>query len=354
MSAKLRDAARADDLFRILEKYAPQLAGSLMEAWRDGVLHVVLDDLADLISKGLIDEALTLVMWGADRVFAAKAAAPLQEAFTAVAAHVWTRDLPPIPKVSRIRVVFDALNPNTVDAAKRNQLEMVQEVTTETRDGLKAYIEDALKRGLGSKQIARNIKAKSGFGLTSGQETAAQNYRAFLSDIHNTKAVKQMGLGLKRSLEVDARGVNVDGIHQWRLRDLRYDRSIKRAVEDNKPLTAKQIDEQVLAYRRRSLILRSRTIAQHEMMKAMSQGSEASWRQLVEQGLYQPGELTRYWFVTPSEARVCPKCRPMPRLNAKGRGLDEPFIDGNGNPVHSAPLHVKCRCVVYVRVRKGR
>lgn len=149
MSAKLRDAARADDLFRILEKYAPQLAGSLMEAWRDGVLHVVLDDLADLISKGRIDEALTLVMWGADRVFAAKAAAPLQEAFTAVAAHVWTRDLPPMPKVSRIRVVFDALNPNTVDAAKRNQLEMVQEVTTETRDGLKAYIEDALKRGTG-------------------------------------------------------------------------------------------------------------------------------------------------------------------------------------------------------------
>lgn len=347
----MEDAIRADDLFKVIEQFAPRLQGAIAQAWRDGTLHVQLKRLTELLAAGLIDEALDLIVMGADAVFAEQVRDTMREPFLAAGAHVWVRD---IPKIRGVQVLFDVANENTLNAARANTLRMVQEVTRESRDGLKGYIEDALARGVGAKTLARSIRDDGTFGLTSSQERTVQNYRRFLSTVHEKRSVKAMGLGLKRSLEVDLQGKPTDGIFEWRLRDLRFDRTIARALRENQPLTKEQIDGQLMAYRRGMLRFRSETIARHEMVTALNKGSKASWNQMLERGVYKEGEIARYWFVTPAgTSRVCPKCRPMPRLNAGGRGINEPFIDGQGNPVDDAPLHVTCRCVVFIKIRRS-
>ena len=343
-------ARRADDLLKILEQYAPRLSKALRDAWTVGRLSVVLEELEKLLKTQRVAEAVDLVLQGADPVFATQAEENLRAIFLASAQWAWDRDRPAIPKTRVFRTMFDQLNPKTIQAMQQNELRMVQEIRQETKEGLKTLLEGALKEGINPREIARRVREEPGFGLTQSQEETVQRYKAYLRTIHTKRSLRELGIGMERSLSVDEHGKPKDGINRWRLRDMRYDQMLERAQRNNKPLTEAQIEKMATAYRRRFIKLRSENIARTEMIEAGSKGSRESWRQMVEQGLYPDGVL-RYWFTAVGD-RVCPKCKPMPRLNKEGRGLDEPFIDGKGDPVDVPPLHPGCRCVVFIRPRK--
>lgn len=86
------------------------------------------------------------------------------------------------------------------------------------------------------------------------------------------------------------------------------------------------------------------------MIEAGAKGSREAWRQMVRQNVY-PNGVDRFWYTAKGE-RTCPKCSAMPGLNKNGRGLDEPFMNEEGNPVDGPPLHPGCRCVVFVKPRR--
>jgi hypothetical protein len=345
-------ARRADELLRLLEKYAPRLSLALREAWEQGRLSVALDRLEELLKAERVTEAVDLVLKGADPVFVSKSEDALRQVFLASAQWAWNKDKPPMPQTRVLRTLFDQLNPKTIEAMRQNELRMVQQVRQETKAGLKKLMEGALTDGINPREIARRIREEPGFGLTESQEATVQRYKAYLRKVHEKRSLKELGIGMERSLSVDEFGRPIDGINRWRLRDMRYDQMLERAQRNNKPLTETQIEKMATAYRRRFIKLRSENIARTEMTAAGANGSREAWRQMVESGLYPDG-IRRFWF-TAAQDRVCPRCKPMPRLNKEGRGLDEPFMDGNGNPVDFAPLHPGCRCVIYPRPVKRR
>lgn len=343
----LGDAKRADELMALLERYAPFLSRAMREAWEAGQLSFVLEEVERLLREGRVGEAVDLVLTGSDPFFRAKAENGLRAAFLAASEWAWTRDMPKMPQTRVFRTMFDQLNPKTIDAMRMNELRMVQQVREETKSGLLALMEGALERGVNPRDVARKLRTEPGFGLTASQEQQVQRFAAYLRDVHNKRSLKELGLGLERSFNVNAQGKPVDGINRWRLRDLRYDQMLARAQRNNKPLTDDQIDRMVKAYRRQAIRLRSETIARTEMVKAGALGSREAWRQLQENG-YFPKGVRRFWFTALGE-RVCPICKPMPRINGAGRGLDEPFMTVDGGFVDCPPVHPGCRCVVFVR-----
>ena len=345
--ASFAQASRADELYAILEKYAPVISAGMRKAWEQGKLKVKLSELERLIKENRIDEAVALVMDGANPLFQEQAEESLRTTFIAAAEWAWKKDIPKA-SISVFRSVFDKLNPKTIDAMRANELRMINSVGIDTRDGLKQVLLNQLKDGMGPRQAARFIRDEPGFGLTASQEATVQRYKEFLSTVHEKRTLASLGIGMKRSLAVDAQGKPIDGIDKWRLRDMRFDRTLSRAQRESKALTKEQIDAQVTAYRRQFIKLRSETIARTESISAGASGSREAWRQMVASGVY-PNGIRRYWFTALAGDRVCPYCKAIEHMNKDGRGLDEPFMTEAGDAVDNPPAHPACRCVVFIK-----
>lgn len=341
------DAKRADELLALLEKYAPRLSPVFWEAWIDGALQVKLSELIALIRAGLIDDAIELLTQGVQASVKLQVEQQLRPVFFSAASWAWERDRPVRGPTKALRVAFDQLNPITLAAVKRNELRLVQEVTQSTREGVRSYLVDAVNRGVNPRTIARELRSGVGLGLTASQEATVQRYRAFLQTVHEKQSLKALGIGLKRQLGYDRKGRPIDGIEQWRLRDMRFDRLLAQANKTKKPLTKAQIEEQVNRYRERMIKLRSETIARTEMIKSGAIGSKEAWRQMVETGIYPDG-VRRFWFTAKGE-RTCPVCSAIQAMNKEGRGLDEPFMGPDGEMIDDPPAHPSCRCTVFVR-----
>jgi len=143
-------------------------------------------------------------------------------------------------------------------------------------------------------------------------------------------------------------GTPMDDVDERRLRDFRYDKTLLRAMEQAKPLTPKQIDTMVDAYRRKYLKYRAQTIARTEALRTTNVGVQDAWRQAVEQGKVSEDLIRRKWVVADDE-RLCKFCAPIPKMNPKlGVDLQQPFETPKG-PTMLPPLHPNCRCTVFIR-----
>jgi hypothetical protein len=197
---------------------------------------------------------------------------------------------------------------------------LVQQVSDQIRATVREVVDRGIREGSGTATMAREIKTF--IGLTADQQQAVINYRTMLE--------RQSAAALTREL-----------------RDRRFDPTLERAVAPGGPrLTAAQIDAQVDAYQRRSLAMRAETIARTESITALNTGQRAAWSQVVEQGGVQRGDVRQYWHVARDE-RTCPTCRPIPRMNPNGVGLNEAFVTPDGM-VEGPTMHPRCRCTVFV------
>lgn len=222
---------------------------------------------------------------------------------------------------NRIGVIFDGYNPRAVDYVRQQSSRLVVQVTDQVRGAIKSAVEDGIKNGTGTAKIAREIRTF--IGLTPTQQTAVRNYRRMLED--------QDPEALNRAL-----------------RDHRFDPTLARSLKPGAPkLTAEQIDRQVEAYRERTLNMRAETIARTEAITALNTGQKAAWRQVVDEGGVLEGDVRRFWHVARDE-RTCEVCKPIPRMNPEGVGLDDLFATPDGY-VDGPSMHPRCRCTVFVR-----
>lgn len=86
-------------------------------------------------------------------------------------------------------------------------------------------------------------------------------------------------------------------------RDRRFDPLVRRAIRDDKPLSAVDIDRIVGRYADRLLVTRGETIARTESIAALNAGREESLNQAVESGSIDQRFVTRTWRSTP-DARI--------------------------------------------------
>jgi len=165
---------------------------------------------------------------------------------------------------------------------KKYGLSRVKDLSSETIEGIKVALDQALERGENPLAAARRIRSM--IGPNARQMQAIERYHS-------------------RLLE---QGV-----------------SPKRARELTEKLTQRYIKQ------------RAETIARTEMIAAENYGALEAWNRAVKAGL--AGKESEKEWVTAFDERTCPACSQMDGVRVR---YDEPFPVG----VMMPPLHPNCRC----------
>lgn len=264
----------------------------------------------------------------------------------------------PSSRAEALLVRFDMLNPRTVQFMREYELSLIRQINEKTREGVRTSLINGLNAGENPRVIA--VETKKVLGLTSKQVGAVDNFRFELEHFHEKRGAKAWGLGKQINRApggaqvsiLDRDGFNTDGIQARRLRDFRFDPTLKKAMESGKPIPPEKIDIMVERYRSRMLKHRAQTIARTEALRAANAGALETWNQAIDAGKTTVDLVRKRWIVAHDE-RTCPICKPIPKRNegVEGYGIriDQPFQTSAGS-VMTAPIHPDCRCSVIFRV----
>lgn len=222
-----------------------------------------------------------------------------------------------------LRVRFDGLSDDVVRYLRTAELNLITNITNDTRAGIRQFLLDGLQQKKAPAALARDIR--SIIGLTPQQAQAVANYRRELETLDSN--------ALERAL-----------------RDRRFDATVRAAIQARTPLSRAEIEKRVTRYQERFLTFRANMIARTEALNALHAGQRLAWQQAIQRGAVDGGALVRRWYVAKDE-RVCKTCAPIPRLNPDGRGWNEHFILPNGTRLWGPTAHPLCRCVVFTRPR---
>lgn len=294
----------------------------------DTAVNVIRDDttleqLADLLERGLFEEALAALELAAAGL-AAQQSAALIAAAQDTAQFLSTAAL-------TVTVSFDVTNTRAVRLMQENRLGLIREFTDAQRAATREALTQGIRDGANPRDQARRFRES--IGLTRRQTQSVNNFRRLLT------TARQDGLPSREAL---------DRV----LRDRRFDRSILRAIDTNEPLTAGQVDTMVERYRSRLLRHRSEVIARTEALRTVHQGTEEMYQQAIEAGQIRPEQLTRTW-VTAQDERVRSSHQ---RLNGQVRALNEVWqadagvLRFPGDPAAPASETIQCRCVLSTRM----
>lgn len=313
IKASLDPASRLRDL---IDKAEPRIR----RVFLDAVLQVrnlqTLDELADLLQEGRIEEALRVISTIPEAV-------STEVNFTFVNAGNNTATM--IASVAGTPVTFDQVNFRAVNIMQQNRLELISEFTQQQILATREAITFGVERGLNPREQARNFR--DSIGLTQRQQQAVNNYRQLLES------------GSSEALNRE-------------LRDRRFDSTIRRSISTDTPLTQAQINRMTSRYSERYLKYRSEVIARTEALRSVHQGSEEMYQQAFDNGTLNPDEIERVWS-TARDSRVREAHNGM---NGQKKAVGEVFISDNGNALRypgdpNAPASetIQCRCAIATR-----
>lgn len=289
-----------------------------------------LAELATLLSEGRIDEALSA--FEAFRGVRATARLSTVTTDTYIAAGRGAADV--VRRASgEIHVVFDQVNAGAVAEMQENQLRLIREFGDQQRRATRKALLDGIERGVNPREMARAFRGS--IGLTERQVGAVNNYRRLLQNLDSAALARK-------------------------LRDARFDATVRNAIANDQPLTSRQIDMMVERYRERFLKHRAETIARTEALRSVHQGNQRMYKQAIENGVLQAGQLIQIWNTAKDERVRDPiighktshrtmhgQRRPigMPFTSGAGRSLMYP-----GDPTAPGDETINCRCIVSTRI----
>lgn len=277
-----------------------------------------LDQLADLIAQGRIEEALASAL---------QAANPLASLDSTIFMTSGNEAAAFVQSVQEVVIDFNQVNSRAVRIMEDNQLRLVREFTQQQRQATREALLEGIRTGENPRAQARAFRRS--IGLTLRQMQSVNNF--------------------KRLLREDPREAMTRA-----LRDRRFDRSILRAIDTEQPLSEAQVDRMVDRYHERFLRHRAETIARTETLWAVHAGTEELFQQAMEQGALTPGDLTRKW-ITRLDGRERASHHTM---NGQEQPFGTPFVSGDGNLLRypgdeNAPAseRIQCRCVLATRMK---
>lgn len=344
------EKAKPSDIEALAEKLEPALARAIRDLITDHVARVDLDALEAALKDGQTYKVLDII-GDVDPVKAGQVRDALQNAVWAGGALAVQQS----PVFSEVKFAFNRLNPSLITWLEGYHLNLIRSVEEGTRAAVRSALLDGMKAGRNPIDQARQIK--QAVGLTESQAKAVANYRKELETFHLKRSAKSWGLGNERSklsgvdvMPRDAKGKPLDGIEARRLRDQRYDATLKRSMETRTPLKPEQIAKMVTRYQERMIQGRARTIARTESLRATNVGVAEAWRQAIDDGKIDGSLVRKRWAIAKDE-RLCPLCLAIYRAQPKrGIRINEAFENPKGLvPIKAPPGHPSCRCVIQVR-----
>lgn len=146
------------------------------------------------------------------------------------------------------------------------------------------------------------------------------------------------------------------GYFDRKLRDKRFDGTIKRAIRDGKPLSRADVDKITGRYADRLLAHRGEVIARTESIAALHAGQFEAARQLVDSGKVRADQITKVWDAT-GDVRTRLTHAAM---DGQSKRLNEPFVSPSGalmmhphDTTLGAPADeiISCRCFMAIKVK---
>lgn len=344
--------AKPSDIEALAEKLEPALARAVRDLIKDHVSSVNLADLEEALKQGQNWKVLDII-GAVDPQKAAAVRESLQNAVWAGGALAANEAL----VLREARFAFNRLNPALISWLETYSLNLIRSVEEGTRAAVRSALVEGMKAGRNPIDQARQIKQV--VGLTESQAKAVANYRKELESFHLKRSAKSWGLGNERSklsgvdvMPIDPKtGKPKDGIEQRRLRDQRYDGTLKRAMAKREPIPPEKIDKMVDRYQERMIQNRARTIARSESLRATNVGVQEAWRQAIEDRKVDGALVRKKWVLNRSE-RTCRICIGIFKAQPKrGIPLDASFVNPHGVAPLKGPIaHPNCLCTVFVRL----
>ena len=287
-----------------------------------------LEEMAVLLSRGQIDEALAILNT-AIPTFATQFSTAYTASAQATAAFLSKEAL-------TATVAFDQMNARAVREMTRNKLELIVEMQDEADRAARQSIRHALRRGTaaGQNPIEQARAIRSSIGLTESQQRAVNNYRRYLTEGPGGSPMKS-GEALSR-----------------KLRDRRYDALVRDAMANETAIPRDKVNHLVDRYYNRYIKYRARVIARTEALRAVHMGSHEMYQQAIDMGQFTEQQVLRTW----SSANDGRTRDTHLYLNGQTRGFDEPWETENGpirfpcDPQAAAAETVQCRCAVLTRI----
>lgn len=231
-------------------------------------------------------------------------------------------------KVPDRLVRFEALAPQVVDRARRNELELVQGFRSEQQQVARQITQRALidgaRTGINPRRIAQEFR--DAIGLTPTQEQWMANYRRALERGDYAKALS------------------------YELSSGNADRSVRAAMRNEKSLTPAQIDDYVERYRQNAITYRAETIARTEALRNAHDGARDAMKQAIQRGDVDAKLLVKEWHAGPATVDSRDSHQAMDGTQVPF-GQDFVFPDGTrmagpGDPRGGAKHTANCRCTV--------
>lgn len=227
-----------------------------------------------------------------------------------------------LPASIAVAISFDPSNPRAAAIVAEQRLGLIKEMSASQLATIRQALNRQFTTGLGAQATAQLFR--DSIGLTTGQEAAVETYRTALERLSRDS--------LSRAL-----------------RDRRFDGRVQQAIDNNRPLTANQIDTMVSRYRARALAARAETIARTEALRATSEAREEAVAQMVATTGIARSRITDIW--NPIEDDRTRDWHAS--MDGQRRGPDGYFVDGlgqllryPGDPTAPANTIINCRCVL--------
>ena len=314
LTKQASDAARLEAL---LDKYEPHLRRQFLDIVDSIKNTLTLEEIEDLIISGRINELVGMSIPQIER-FANETTVVYYASGASSATY--------ISSIIGADLFFDTASDSAVEYVRNNSLRLVTGFTDQQAQATRIALTDGVARGLNPIEQARNFR--DSIGLTANQETSVVNFRRLL-EANSSESLKR------------------------KLRDRRFDSTIRSAIDSGEPLSAQKIDRMVERYREKSLTFRADSIGRTEALRAVHVANEEMFEQAISNGDIEVDALTDEW-ITARDERVRGSHRTMHRQKRKH---GEPFTTGNGVSIRfpgdpNAPANevIKCRCIKTTRI----
>jgi hypothetical protein len=238
------------------------------------------------------------------------------DAMTLAAAGTAAHVLP-----SGYRTAFDVLSPTMAQAVRQLDDVAIRAMAAEVRETVRQHALAGLEAGTNPRHVARGMRRV--IGLAPNQEQAVRNFEAMLRAGDPT--------ALKR-----------------RLRDRRFDGTLRKAFKGGKPLSDAQIARMTDVYRKRMIAFNAESHARTIALNAQRLANRLAWQNSVEQGFVATSELTRQWIAVggpTGDGRNRPEHLAM---HGEIVGFEQPYSNGQMVPGES---DWSCRCAELFLVR---
>lgn len=314
------------EMKKIAKRFEPRMRDSLLKAFAEIGDTVTAKQVETALRTGGVEAVMSLVDRSTSPIIARNLVDDLDDAIT----EGGRASIAVVPQgaVTDPSFRFSIVNPRTAAFVQRYEMNLIQQISSETLSGIRSAISADIISGRNPISTAREFR--SNIGLTARQEQAVRNYRKALEEGDTTALSRK-------------------------LRDRRFDKPIRRKMAAGEKISGKDIDRYTQRYKERYIKYRSEVIARTESMRAVSVGNQEAMDQMVDEGVVDPN-LRKFW-VPARDDRVRNAHVRIPGLNPDGVEVNAMFQTPLGplkyprDPAGTAENTIQCRCAVVYRMK---